>query len=187
MTAKASQKQDNALILEEARAFAKEFVEDLKPTDMTGRPGALRQHFEQIEPLLRREATDPEAELIFNNHLADAESWELAGSIIATQLRLGFALNNRWMRLMAAAMLSKNSPFQQDGRPSNWERDFHASQLMLALKKRFGIPPTRNPASTHTDSGADIAAEALNSLKFGVTPAGLFKVWERRKELGIDV
>jgi len=187
MTAIASQKHDNALLLEEARAFAKEFVEDLKPADMTGPPGALRQHFKQIEPLRRREATDAEAELIFNNHLTDAGSWELAGSIIATQLRLGIPLNNRWMRLMAAAMLSKNSPFQQDGRPSNWERDFHAAQLMLRLKKRFGIAPTRNPASTHTDSGADIAAEALNALKFGVTAAGLFKVWKRRKELGVDV
>jgi len=88
---------------------------------------------------------------------------------------------------MASAMLSKNSPFQQDGRPSNWERDFHAAHLMLALKNRFGIAPTRNPASTHTDSGADIAAEALNSQKFGVTAAGLFKVWKRRKELGVDV
>lgn len=187
MTAKASEKQNYALLLEEARAFARKFVEDLKPADMTGPPGALRQHFKQIEPLLRREATDAEARLIFDNHSADAESLQLAHSIIVTQLRLGFPLNNKWMRRTAVAILSHVSFLQQEGRPADWERDFHAAQLMLALQHKFGINPARNRATLHRNSGADIAVEAFNSFKFGVSADVMFKVWKRRKELGVDV
>ena len=173
--------------LEEARAFAKEFVEDLKPTDMTGPPGALRQHFNQIQPLMHREAKDSEAKLVYDNHSADAESLQLAHSIIVTQLRLGFPLNNKWMRRTAVAILSHVSFLQQEGRPADWERDYHAAQLMLALQQKFGINPTRNRATLHRDSGADIAVEAFNSFNFRVSADVMFKVWDRRKELGVDV
>lgn len=166
---------------DDASRWVEKMVANLEPSSLSGSPGELRLHIETLAALNKRPATDAEAILIFDHHMADDESWFLAKDIVRAQLTRCIALHPLLSRMAALMLLGDKA--KEDRRPALHERDEIVVALMAALKRDHGIAPTRNRTAKHSNSGADIVARAMNRRGFNVTPDALMKVWtERRKE-----
>lgn len=164
----------------EAVQWVQAMVANLDPAKMRGSPGELEQHAEKLMGLNKLPATDEQAILIFDHHMADDESWKLAKSIVQLQLKKCIPLHPLLSRMAALMMLGDKA--KEKGRPDHYERDSIAVALMFILMDRHGIAPTRGEASEHANSGADIVAAAMNGRGFNVTAGALMKAWGRHRK-----
>lgn len=164
---------------EQALAWAAAKFAELRPKNWQGALGAIEQHHEQLAGLDTLPATDVQARIIFDTHLADPISWEFSKTIIRMQLHLGIPLHPLLARI-AALMIDGERPAWDKGRNVNYDRDCIAIAMLEGLRDHFGIKPTRNPVSSAI-CGADLVVEVMNRHGLNVTVEGIIKVWTNRK------
>lgn len=165
---------------EQAINWAAAKFAELRPQTWRGLPGALEFHADELQGLEAHPATDEQARLIFDAHMADPISWDFARTIIQMQLKAGISLHPLLSRI-ASLMMSGERPEWGKGRNANYDRDCIAIALMTGLRDQFGIAPTRNATSSAV-SGADIVVKVMNEHRLCVTVEGIVKVWGRRKQ-----
>lgn len=153
---------------------------ELRPDALRGAPGAIEYHAADLASLAHEPATDAQAKVIFDTHMADPISWDFAKSAIQMQMRAGIPLHPLLSRV-GALMVGGVRPEWKPGRNENYDRDCIAIALIAGLRDRFDIKPTRNVEAS-TVSGADIVSKVMSSAGLNVSFDAIVKVWARRKQ-----